>query len=645
MASDPYSDNIPQNPAVSEVDFRLRAADVLERMADAFVMLDREWHILYANPEACRINQKPLEEFVGNVHWDEWPGVLGTDLERHLRRAMDERVDAHFEHHYVFGLYDVWMELEAYPSEEGLNIFYRDITERKKSEAALMASETRFREMANAIPHVAWTTQPDGSVDSYNQVWYDYTGLSLEETRDWGWVSVIHPDDLTHTAGVLQSALQTGTPSEAEFRLRRADGEYRWHLGRSLPVWEGGAIVKWVGTATDIEDYKQAEDLLRRSREDYQIALSAAEIGTFYCDWPFNKIVWNPTCNAHFFLEPDAEVDFNLFYSLLHPDDREATRAAINRAVSERVQYNVDYRVVAPDGRTRWINAIGRLIYQPDGTPLRFDGITFDITERRRVEAELSALYEREHTIAESLQRSLLNKPPLSALRDMEVEMLYQPAWDEADVGGDYHDCFALEGGKLALVVGDVSGKGLQAASRTAEIKFTLRAYLREYAQAGPALDRLNAFLCEAQMMEAYVSDTAYQDYFVCLTLALVDPASGTVELAAAGAEPPLILRDGGETEEVSVGGMPLGIAPKAMYEAASTQLSSGDLLLMATDGITEARQAGEFLGNAGLAALARQVQSRQSLMETGQAIVDGALKFAGGRQHDDVCLLLARRR
>ena len=262
-----------------------------------------------------------------------------------------------------------------------------------------------------------------------------------------------------------------------------------------------------------------------------------------------------------------------------------------------------------------------------------------DITERRRQQEELAALYEREHRIAESLQRSLLNKPPDSILTGVDVETLYRPAWDEAQVGGDYFDVFALDGGRLALVVGDVSGKGLEAASRTAEIKYTLRAYLREHADAASALSRLNAFLCEAQAMEA-----GADEYFVVMTLAVVERASGAVHVAAAGSEPPILLHPDGSYEEVAVNGMPLGIAAKANYLGMDLEMNPGDVLLVATDGITEARQGQQFLGNDGMARLAADALPLRSLQEIGQAVLDGAKAFAGNRLHDDVCLLLARR-
>ena len=264
-----------------------------------------------------------------------------------------------------------------------------------------------------------------------------------------------------------------------------------------------------------------------------------------------------------------------------------------------------------------------------------------NITERRRQEEELAVLYEREHRIAESLQRSLLNKPPASILTALDVETLYRPARDEALVGGDYFDVFALDGGRLALVVGDVSGKGLEAASRTAEIKYTLRAYLREHADAASALSRLNAFLCESQAMEADADE-----YFVVLTLAVVEMATGMVHLAAAGSgAADCAAPETAHLTEIQVSGIPLGIAVKANYLGTDLYLEPDDLLLIATDGITEARQGSRFLGNDGMARLAAEALPLGALTEIAQAILEGAKAFAGDRLHDDVCLLLARRR
>ncbi len=114
-------------------DLRLRAADVLETMTDAFVALDREWRVIYVNGETVRMSGKPPQELLGKTIWDEWPAACGTLIEREYRRAVAERVPVQFEFDYP-GRHQVWLEVHAYPSEDGLNIFFRNITERKQQE-------------------------------------------------------------------------------------------------------------------------------------------------------------------------------------------------------------------------------------------------------------------------------------------------------------------------------------------------------------------------------------------------------------------------------------------------------------------------------------------------------------------------------
>ena len=142
---------------------------------------------------------------------------------------------------------------------------FADVSERKRAEDALRDSEQRYRFLADAMPQIIWTAKPDGNLDYYNQQWYDYTGLTFEQTKDWGWKAVIHPDELPPCLDRWTQALKTGNKYEVEARFRRgADGAYRWHLSRAYARRDQqGAVVQWVGTCTDIDDQKCAAEVLR----------------------------------------------------------------------------------------------------------------------------------------------------------------------------------------------------------------------------------------------------------------------------------------------------------------------------------------------------------------------------------------------
>jgi len=119
------------------------------------------------------------------------------------------------------------------------------------------------RAVVDAIPTLAWSARADGSADFFNQRWLDYTGLSAEEVRDWGWTVALHPDELSVLVDYWRSVLASGKPGEIEGRLRRFDGVYRWFIFRATPSFDNdGRVVKWFGTNTDIEDRKRAENLL-----------------------------------------------------------------------------------------------------------------------------------------------------------------------------------------------------------------------------------------------------------------------------------------------------------------------------------------------------------------------------------------------
>ncbi|NUS39699.1 MAG: PAS domain-containing protein, partial [Lysobacter sp.] len=168
--------------------------------------------------------------------------------------------------HYVDFIYQPIRD--AAGQVEGIFVQGADVTDREEALRALRDSEARFRTITNLLPQMIWSTRPDGHSDFFNQRWYDYTGVAVGASDGDAWTALVHPDDRERAAARWRQSTATGEPYEVEYRLRGRDGDYRWVLGRGLPVRdEAGAILRWMGTCTDIHEHKLTLDALRRSRE------------------------------------------------------------------------------------------------------------------------------------------------------------------------------------------------------------------------------------------------------------------------------------------------------------------------------------------------------------------------------------------
>ena len=343
--------------------------------------------------------------------------------------------------------------------QERAELLKREQTARAAAEAAKAGaeaaksaaeeSERRYRFLAEAIPQIVFTADADGNPDYFNQRWLDYTGLTAEQGLADGWLRFVHPDDLPSCLKGWDAARAEGRSFECEYRLRRRDGAWRWHLGRAEPMRDSaGAVVKWLGTCTDIDDRRQFEDALRVSRERLDLVVEASALGLWYCDLPFDKLVWNERCKEHFGLPPDADVSINTFYRHIYPQDREHTLKAIDRAIKEKTRYDTVYRTVGDDGRLRWVRAIGRAFYDAAGVPTRFDGITVDVTSQKQSEQELKDAKESADAARESAEAANAAKdqflavlshelrtpltPVLSTVQAMEAEPDIPPALRES---------------------------------------------------------------------------------------------------------------------------------------------------------------------------------------------------------------------
>ncbi|NJR63548.1 MAG: response regulator, partial [Cyanobacteria bacterium CRU_2_1] len=250
---------------------------ILESMTDAFVALDQDWQIVYLNAAAERINGKLRTEVLGKTHWEEWPASVGTNVEHQYRRAMAEQISVHFEHHYYAPfLYDIWLDIYAYPFETGLGIFFRDITERKQAEEILRQSEARFQRLAANLPGVIYqyVLHPDGS-DALTYVSPKCREIyELEPEvllQDFGQVwAMIHPDDVERVHYANTTSTQRLESFDVKFRLIVPSGRLKWIQAISQPERQSNGDVIFDGLVMDITAHKQAEDRLRESEERFR---------------------------------------------------------------------------------------------------------------------------------------------------------------------------------------------------------------------------------------------------------------------------------------------------------------------------------------------------------------------------------------
>lgn len=245
--------------------------------------------------------------------------------------------------------------------------------------------------------------------------------------------------------------------------------------------------------------------------------------------------------------------------------------------------------------------------------------------------------YEREHRIAESLQRVLF--PPVKLESgSLKIAGKYQPAWDEAQVGGDFYDYFDLGGGVFGVAIGDVSGKGLDAAVHTAIVKYSFQAYLRDGLGPAEALLRMSEALVE-RTKRGEVPD----NIFITMFCAIVDSNTGRMVYANAGHEPPVKLSSGGDTIMLNSTGPILGILTGLDYEEQEITLDPGDVLALYTDGITEARTEGNLFGQTGLVDTVQSC-TKESPQQIAERIHEQASAHARGIVQDDIAIVIIQR-
>jgi PAS domain S-box-containing protein len=262
--------------------------------------------------------------------------------------------------------------------------------ERQRAEKQARKMEHDLQTMIDMIPAKIAVYQADGTTrQSSNLPWCDYTGLSVGDkaaARSW---AVTHPDDVKATAAKWTACLAKLEPFQAEVRLRRRDGVYRWHMVHRVPLRnQSGDVTKWYAVAFDIEDRRRAEDALRQSEAYLAEAQRLSHTGSFGWYVSSGDIIWSAENYRIFAYDPTTKITIDRVFDRVHPEDVAFTREVIERATADKVAFDFEHRLLMPDGSVKHLNVVAHpLIDGPGG--LQFVGAVMDITARKLAEEAL----------------------------------------------------------------------------------------------------------------------------------------------------------------------------------------------------------------------------------------------------------------
>ena len=566
------------------------------------------------------------------------------------------------------------LSLSWHPSEDaaGVTMIAVDVTADVAAAEAVRRTNERYRSLVQAGNQVVWVTDPSGQVSEDSPEWRWITGQSADEYLAQGWLAAIHADDVDRVERDWLSCVKTGTVFDGSYRVRTKTGSYRHYDVRAVPIERDGAIVEWMGASTDVTSQREADEMrgrlteqlsaaaLRTSRLQQATSLLAealsvqevvgviTEVGrsAIGADRSAVALVDKDRLRLRIISSDSAPGEYAEEIPL---DQNRVMTAAVNtrrplildspQALRKHFEDETPVEeLVRHSDERAWVG----LPLTTSGNPLGALEFSFtrlrQITEEERVFLEALAgqcalaleramLYEREHTTAETLQRSLL-PDTLPDVPGIALRASYKPL--SIDVGGDWYDAFRLPDGKLAVAAGDVMGKGLTAAAGMGRVRNALRALALTDPRPAAVLAGLDRLFMATELDEQVTT--------VCYLV--VDPSTGEGVAGNAGHLPPLLLGpDKTPWLDQAEAGTPLGWAsPRQQYPF---RLPVGHTAVLYSDGLVENRKRGLDAGLDELVAVA--ADAPPGVAEDPDKLIDYLVgrMLAGYEQDDDVTVLV----
>lgn len=263
------------------------------------------------------------------------------------------------------------------------------------SEAGLRESEERFRTVADAAPVLIWMSGVDKLCTFFNKTWLEFTGRSLEQEMGNGWAEGVHADDLQKCHKRYTDAFDARQHFVMQYRLRRNDGEYRWISDNGVPRYDAqGAFAGYIGSCVDVTELLRKEEALREFEERVVLAADAAHLGVWELDSVTNEVWMSDKARSLFQFE-EERMDHSMLQQRVHLEDRALRDSAVKRAIETQGEYEIEYRILLPDGTLRWIGGRGRCVAAKEGgAGTRLIGVSVDITPRKQAEEKFRLAVE-----------------------------------------------------------------------------------------------------------------------------------------------------------------------------------------------------------------------------------------------------------
>ncbi|MCG6156480.1 PAS domain S-box protein [Rubinisphaera margarita] len=396
----------------------------LSSIGDAVIATDENGAITFLNRVAARLTEWSKEEALGRPLRD-----VFNILHEGTREPVENPVEKVLRNGEIVGLSNhtilVTRSGSEFPIDDGaapirdnsgaiigVVLIFRDMTDRREAERQIANRDWRYRMISDASHDVIW----DWDLKKHQITWNDsvknrFGYETVESSLDW-WAERVHPDDRDRVVDGLESVIQSNEEKWVdEYRFQRSDGTYAYIIDRGKVLRNGdGEGLRMVGSMVDLTDRQEAENRLRESEERLRLAVESTHIGTFDYSPLTGELEWSDRCKSALGVPIDEDVNIDIFFERLHPDDREQVERKLQEALDPNGdgRYAAEYRSVWPDGTIRWIDAQGQAFFTEEGSrrvACRLIGTVLDTTERKKAEDDLKLSMERFRNLADSISQ------------------------------------------------------------------------------------------------------------------------------------------------------------------------------------------------------------------------------------------------